>query len=245
VPTCPPAPCCLKAIVSSTKGCLLVSEEAPDAIVVDEAVRGQYCVVFDPLDGSSNIDCNVSVGSIFGIYARKSAAADGPPTVADALQAGRELVASGYTIYGSSTQMVLTFGNGVSIFTHDPAIGEFVLTRQNVRIPDQPKFIYAINEGNSMYWDTGVTNFVTKVKQAKVPYSARYVGSMVADLHRTLLYGGIFLYPADKKSPSGKLRLLYECNPMVRRLLCTICFLLLLFILFLFLPVLFLAFIRF
>lgn len=203
----------VNAITSSTKGCVLVSEEQPDHIVVDEKLRGKYCVVFDPLDGSSNIDCNVSVGSIFGIYEKLGSGTD--CSVADVLQPGKNLAVAGYCMYGSSTQMVLTFGNGVNIFTHDPAVGEFILTHPNVRIPEKPKTIYSVNEGNAVYWHPPVASFVDKVKnKSPKPYSARYVGSMVADVHRTLLYGGIFMYPNDKKSPNGKLRLLYECNPM-------------------------------
>ena len=205
----------MSAIRSSTKACVLVSEEVDDVIIIEESVRGKYVVVFDPLDGSSNIDCNVSVGSIFGIY-KKSDPSSSACSVQDALQPGKNLVAAGYCMYGSSTQMVLTFGNGVNIFTHDPAIGEFILTHPNVRIPENPKTIYSVNEGNAVYWHEPVRKFVdiVKNKQEKKPYSLRYVGSMVADVHRTLLYGGIFMYPNDKKSPNGKLRLLYECNPM-------------------------------
>lgn len=201
----------VKALISSTKACVLVSEEVDAPIFVPEELSGKYCVTFDPLDGSSNIDCNVSVGSIFGIYRK---ADNSPGTVADVLQPGTSLVASGYCMYGSSTQMVLTYGAGVNGYTLDPSIGEFVLTHPNIRIPEVSKTIYSANEGNSVYWSQGVKNYVEKVKNAEKPWSARYVGSMVADVHRTLLYGGIFIYPADKKSPNGKLRLLYEGNPM-------------------------------
>ncbi len=154
----------------------------------------------------------MSVGSIFGIWERLDK--DAEPTVQDCLQQGNKLVAAGYCMYGSSTQMVLSTGNGVNIFTLDPALGEFLLTHPNVRIPDPPKTIYSVNEGNSIKWDDAVTAFVHEVKHLAKPYSLRYVGSMVADVHRTLLYGGMFMYPADAKNKSGKLRLLYECNPM-------------------------------
>mmetsp|Transcript_10111 Transcript_10111/g.16551 ORF Transcript_10111/g.16551 Transcript_10111/m.16551 type:complete len:332 (+) Transcript_10111:219-1214(+) len=202
----------VQALRYSTKVSVMVSEEVEEPIVLQES-KGRYCVVFDPLDGSSNIDCNVSVGSIFGIYKKKDSS---PGTVADVLQKGTELVAAGYCMYGSSTQLVLTFkGSGVHVFTHDPSVGEFLLTQKDVKIPSNGgKTIFSANEGNAKYWYEPVTNFVNRVKFADKPYSARYVGSMVSDLHRTLLYGGIFLYPNDKKSKDGKLRLLYEANPM-------------------------------
>mmetsp|Transcript_26238 Transcript_26238/g.57285 ORF Transcript_26238/g.57285 Transcript_26238/m.57285 type:complete len:288 (-) Transcript_26238:4585-5448(-) len=202
----------VQALRYSTKVSVMVSEEVEEPIVLQES-KGRYCVVFDPLDGSSNIDCNVSVGSIFGIYKKKDSS---PGTVADVLQKGTELVAAGYCMYGSSTQLVLTFkGSGVHVFTHDPSVGEFLLTQKDVKIPSNGgKTIFSANEGNAKYWYEPVTNFVNRVKFADKPYSARYVGSMVSDLHRTLLYGGIFLYPNDKKSKDGKLRLLYEANPV-------------------------------
>lgn len=171
-------------------------------------MRGNYCVVFDPLDGSSNIDCGVSIGSIFGIYKVKSGG-----TVADVLRPGREMVAAGYCLYGSTTVMVLSTGNGVDGFTLDTSIGEFILTHPQIKVPPRGK-IYSVNEGNSVYWDQACAKYVEQVKSGPNPYSARYVGSMVADVHRTLLYGGIFLYPADSKSKNGKLRILYECFPM-------------------------------
>jgi len=200
----------VSALKWSTKATVLVSEEVEDPIILD-GPSCKYCVVFDPLDGSSNIDCNISVGSIFGIYKSPS---DSENTVKDVLQPGRNLVAAGYCMYGSSTQMVLTFGNGVNIFTHDPSVGEFILTHSDVKIPENPKTIYSCNEGNYKYWFDPVKNAVERFKNADTPYSARYVGSMVSDLNRTLLYGGVFLYPNDKKSKDGKLRLLYEANPM-------------------------------
>jgi fructose-1,6-bisphosphatase I len=189
---------------------VLVSEENPAAEVVDNP-KANYCLVFDPLDGSSNIDCNVSVGSIWGVYRKTHA---GAGSAADVLRPGAELVSAGYCMYGSSTQIVMTTGHGVHIFTLDPAAGEFLLTSHNVRVPDAPKAIYSVNEGNSALWDAPTRDFVAGCKAAKPAFSARYVGSMVADVHRTLLYGGIFMYPADAKSPAGKLRLLYEGNPM-------------------------------
>ncbi|KAH9249634.1 hypothetical protein BASA81_012603 [Batrachochytrium salamandrivorans] len=198
----------VQALVSSGRCTVLVSEEEDEAIVVTSPT-GKYAVMFDPLDGSSNIDVNGSIGSIFAI----SRKLDG--TIKDVLQPGNQLVCAGYCMYGSSTQMVISWGTGVHIFTLDPSVGEFVLTAQNAMIPEKSQTIYSLNEGNAQYWQPEVTKFVNHVKfDLAKPYSQRYVGSMVADVHRTLIYGGIFMYPADKKSPNGKLRLLYEVNPM-------------------------------
>jgi fructose-1,6-bisphosphatase I len=173
-------------------------------------------VVFDPLDGSSNVDANVTIGTIFGVY-RKQGAADKPAELRDALQPGTALLAAGYTMYGSATTLVLTTGQGVNGFTLDPSLGEFVLTHSDIMC--KPKHsIFSVNEGNSLYWDETTLAYVKSIKlpegEGVKPYSARYVGSMVADVHRTLLYGGIFMYPADSRAPKGKLRLLYESNPM-------------------------------
>lgn len=169
---------------------------------------------FDPLDGSSNIDCLVSIGSIFAIY-RKRSEDSVPPNLEDALQPGNQIVAAGYALYGSATAIVLSIGSGVHGFTYDPAIGEFVLTDPNMRLPEKGK-IYSINEGYAADWDRGLYNYIAAKKDPSLgkPYGARYVGSMVADVHRTIKYGGIFIYPATKSAPNGKLRLLYECNPM-------------------------------
>uniref|UniRef100_A0A5F9DKN7 Fructose-1,6-bisphosphatase 1 n=2 Tax=Oryctolagus cuniculus TaxID=9986 RepID=A0A5F9DKN7_RABIT len=174
---------------------------------------GKYVVCFDPLDGSSNIDCLVSIGTIFGIYRKKST---DEPSTKDALQPGRNLVAAGYALYGSATMLVLATDSGVNCFMLDPAIGEFILVDKNVKIKKKGN-IYSLNEGYAKDFDPAVTEYIQKKKfppDNSSPYGARYVGSMVADVHRTLVYGGIFLYPANKKSPNGKLRLLYECNPM-------------------------------
>jgi fructose-1,6-bisphosphatase I len=191
---------------------LMVSEENDNVIEVDLEKQGKYVVCFDPLDGSSNIDCLVSIGTIFAIYKKDS---DGPATVRDALQPGRKIVAAGYALYGSATMVVLSVGNGVNGFMLDPSIGEFILTDRNMRIKPRGK-IYSINEGYEADWTDPVRDYV---KSKKFPtsgkaYGARYIGSMVADVHRTLKYGGIFAYPATKSAPKGKLRLLYECNPM-------------------------------
>ena len=203
----------VKALVSSGRTCVLVSEEDEEATFVDPALRGKYCVCFDPLDGSSNIDCGVSIGTIFGIYMIKDKE---NVTLEDVLQPGKNMVAAGYCMYGSSCTLVLSTGNGVNGFTLDPSLGEFILTHPDIKIPKKGK-IYSVNEGNAKNWDEPTAKFVEKCKFPKdgsSPKSLRYIGSMVADVHRTLLYGGVFLYPADKKSPNGKLRVLYEVFPM-------------------------------
>ncbi|CAI9771420.1 unnamed protein product [Fraxinus pennsylvanica] len=203
----------VKALVSSGRTCILVSEEDEEATFVEPSKRGKYCVVFDPLDGSSNIDCGVSIGTIFGIYMIKD---EGEPTIEDVLQPGKNMVAAGYCMYGSSCTLVLSAGRGVNGFTLDPSLGEFILTHPDIKIPNKGK-IYSVNEGNAKNWDSPTAKYVEKCKFPKdgsSPKSLRYIGSMVADVHRTLLYGGIFLYPADKKSPNGKLRVLYEVFPM-------------------------------
>jgi len=202
-----------KSFCRSNTVCLMVSEEDTDPIIVKDS-KGHYMAVFDPLDGSSNIDANVSIGSIFGIY--KTANEKQTGTVADVLQPGNKLVAAGYTMYGSATMIVLTTGDGVNGFTLDPSTGEFVLTHPNIKTPKKTN-IYSINEGYSKFWYPAVKKYIEKLKDpkdSKSIYSQRYVGSMVADVHRTLLYGGIFMYPGDTRSPEGKLRLLYEANPM-------------------------------
>ncbi|XP_031838078.1 fructose-1,6-bisphosphatase [Nomia melanderi] len=200
-------------LTSSFTSYMLVSEENANAIEVELEKRGKYIICFDPLDGSSNIDCLVSVGSIFGIYKKPEPPIE--PMLANALQPGKNMVAAGYALYGSATMIVLSIGHGVNGFTYDPAIGEFILTERNIRVPPRGE-IYSINEGHEGAWDTAIKDYVRSKKYPTngKPYSARYVGSMVADVHRTIKYGGIFLYPATKSHPSGKLRLLYECIPM-------------------------------
>ncbi|KAL4700517.1 hypothetical protein H8959_014521 [Pygathrix nigripes] len=203
----------MNMLKSSFATCVLVSEEDKHAIIVEPEKRGKYVVCFDPLDGSSNIDCLASIGTIFGIYRKKST---DEPSEKDALQPGRNLVAAGYALYGSATMLVLAMDCGVNCFMLDPAIGEFILVDKDVKIKKKGK-IYSLNEGYAKDFDPAVTEYIQRKKfppDNSAPYGARYVGSMVADVHRTLVYGGIFLYPANKKSPSGKLRLLYECNPM-------------------------------
>ncbi|XP_051831166.1 fructose-1,6-bisphosphatase 1-like [Antechinus flavipes] len=203
----------INMLKSSFSTCVLVSEENKNAIIVESEKRGKYVVCFDPLDGSSNIDCLASIGTIFAIY-RKTSACE--PSEKDALQPGRNLVAAGYALYGSATMLVLAMACGVNCFMLFPAIGEFILVEKDVKIKKKGN-IYSLNEGYARDFDPAITEYIQKKKFPQdntVPYGARYVGSMVADVHRTLVYGGIFLYPANKKSPKGKLRLLYESNPM-------------------------------
>jgi len=202
----------INALRASGKTAVLVSEELEEAIIVEERNRGKYCVVFDPLDGSSNIDAGVNIGTIFGIYALRPGSSG---SLEDVLRPGSEMVAAGYTMYGSSANLVLSTGSGVNGYTLDAALGEFILTHPDIKIPPRGK-IYSFNEGNTMYFHPPVNAYLHSIKFPKTgsPYSARYIGSMVADVHRTLLYGGIFGYPDDKKSKSGKLRMLYEAFPM-------------------------------
>ncbi|XP_052795744.1 fructose-1,6-bisphosphatase 1-like [Mya arenaria] len=197
---------------SSFLTCVMVSEENEKVIIVDKEDRGKYMVVFDPLDGSSNIDCLVSIGTIFGIYRREG---EGEVSEKDVLLPGNKLVGAGYALYGSACMIVLTTGNGVNGFMLDPAIGEFLLTERNMRIKPRGK-IYSLNEGYEALWDEPTKEYIRSKKYPKTgkAYGSRYIGSMVADVHRTLLYGGIFMYPATSDNPKGKLRLLYEVNPM-------------------------------
>ncbi|KAK5174269.1 Fructose-1,6-bisphosphatase [Saxophila tyrrhenica] len=201
----------LAAMRSSGRVRVLVSEEEEEVVVFDEYPHARYAVACDPIDGSSNLDAGVSVGTIFGIY-RLPEGAKG--TKEDLLLPATELVAAGFTMYGASTQLVLTMKDGpVNGFTMDNGLGEFILTHPNMQMPKK-RGIYSCNEGNSKYWEEPVKEWCESLKSAEKPYSSRYIGSMVADAYRTLLYGGIFAYPADKKSPKGKLRILYECGPM-------------------------------
>lgn len=177
----------------------LVSEEQEEPVVMqDSDLRGPFCVAFDPLDGSSNIDCNVSVGSIFSVFRRTSKS--GLATKKDILRPGTDMVVAGYCMYGPATELVVSYGVGVQRFALDPACGEFLFVAE-MKIPaDGGKKIYSCNEGNSLQWDAPILKYVEQCKDSG--YAARYVGSMLADVHRTLLYGGIFLYPADKSYPS-------------------------------------------
>jgi len=196
--------------------CAMSSEEVEGVIPIPTGYpRGPYAMTFDPLDGSSNIDANVSIGTIFSIHRRRSK--DGDGCAEDLLQPGRRQIAAGYVIYGSSTILVYTTGRAVHGFTLDPSVGEFLLSHPNIRIPESGS-IYSVNEGNAAGWASATSRLVAALKGKEnprsAPYSTRYVGSLVADFHRNLLYGGIFIYPADKKHPAGKLRLLSEAAPM-------------------------------
>jgi len=196
--------------------CVMASEENEDILHIPEEYRsGNYVLLYDPLDGSSNIEANVTIGSIFSIYKRISPGDKG--TLSDCLQKGVKQVAAGYIIYGSSTVLIYSTGNGVHGFTYDPSVGEFLLSNEHITIPGKGT-IYSINEGRSCYWDDKVRHFIDYLKSEDEttgrPYSLRYIGTMVGDAHRTLLYGGIFAYPGDSKNPNGKLRLCYECNPV-------------------------------
>jgi fructose-1,6-bisphosphatase I len=209
-----------RALIRGLEGggqvCLMASEENDDPIPIPTRYpRGRYVLMFDPLDGSTNIDVNISIGTIFSVHKRLSET--GEPSLADCLQPGYKQVAAGYIIYGSSCMFVFTSGDGVHGFTLDPSVGEFFLSHPDIRIPERGK-IYSVNEGNEAVWDERVRQWVswlkTPDKATGRPYSARYIGTLVADFHRTLMKGGIFAYPADSKNPKGKLRLLYEAAPM-------------------------------
>jgi fructose-1,6-bisphosphatase I len=195
----------------------MASEEAEDFLPIPDRFKaGKYVLLYDPLDGSSNIDVNVSIGTIFSIHRKITTGERG--TLEDCLQPGRDQVAAGYVVYGSSTMLVYSTGFGVHGFTLDPSIGEFLLSHPNMRIPVPGKRIYSVNEGNYGKWSDGQRAFVDHLKGLDgtndQPFSGRYIGSLVADFHRTLLYGGIFMYPMDSTSTHGKLRLLYEAAPL-------------------------------
>ena len=207
----------IAALKAGGECCAIASEENEDIIPIDSEVskNAKYVVAIDPLDGSSNIDVNVSVGTIFSIYRRISLA--GPGTIEDFFQRGTEQVAAGYVIYGSSAMLVYTTGKGVNGFTLDPSIGEFCLSHPNMKTPKSGA-VYSINEGNYLHCPEGVKKYIKycqeEDKPSARPYSSRYIGSGVADIHRNLIVGGIYIYPTTTKSPKGKLRLLYECNPL-------------------------------
>ncbi|MCL7489607.1 MAG: class 1 fructose-bisphosphatase [Desulfobulbaceae bacterium] len=198
--------------------CVMASEEEEEIIPVLDGYEGKYTLAFDPLDGSSNIDVNVSIGTIFSVHRKLSDGVKG--TEADLLQKGSLQVAAGYIIYGSSTMLVYTTGEGVHGFTLDPSVGEFFLSHPDIRIPAHSKY-YSVNEAYTNYWFDSTRKYVDYLKEIDSetgrPYSLRYIGSLVADFHRNLITGGIFLYPRDRKNttkPEGKLRLLYEAAPM-------------------------------
>ena len=197
-----------RALTNGGEVCGIVSEEEEDMIEINR--NGKYVVAIDPLDGSSNIDVNVSIGTIFSVYRRVSEIGS-QVEIEDVLQKGSDQVAAGYVLYGSSTMLVYTTGNGVTGFTYEPSLGEFFLSHPDMRSPADGK-IYSINEGSSADFEDGVTEYIAYCKKEK--FSARYIGSLVGDFHRNLLKGGIYIYPRTEKSPDGKLRLLYECNAL-------------------------------
>src|SRR5580698_4790730 len=207
----------ISALKHGGECCIVASEENDNYIPIESEVSkdAKYIVAMDPLDGSSNIDVNVAVGTIFSIYRRKSTY--GKATMDDVLQRGTEQVAAGYVIYGSSTMLVYTTGKGVNGFTLDPSIGEFCLSHPDMKIP-KDGVIYSINEGYYVHFPDGVKKFIKYCQEedgaTNRPFSSRYIGSAVADVHRNLITGGVFLYPTTSASPKGKLRLVYECNPL-------------------------------
>ena len=205
----------VKALDHGGRLCAMASEEVPDIIPIPDGFRcGKYCLLFDPLDGSSNIDVNVPVGTIFSVVRKITRGARGD--LEDMLQPGRRQVAAGYVIYGSSTMLVYTTGQGVHGFTLDPSIGEFLLSHPNIRIPDPGRYL-SVNDSYEQHWEEPVKALMRRYRGLdgeRKAMSVRYVGSLVADFHRNLLGGGIFCYPSNVKSPQGKLRLLYEANPL-------------------------------
>ncbi|MBL4678990.1 MAG: class 1 fructose-bisphosphatase [Mucilaginibacter sp.] len=207
----------IKALTSGGECCIVASEENEEIITINAPVaqNAKYIVAIDPLDGSSNIDVNVAVGSIFSIYRKIDINA--PATITDVCQPGTQQVAAGYIVYGSSTMLVYTTGKGVNGFTLDPSIGESCLSHPNMTVPADGQ-IYSVNEGNYVHFPKGVKQYIKycQVEDSSTnrPYTSRYIGSMVADLHRNLIKGGIFIYPVTANAPKGKLRLVYECNPM-------------------------------
>ncbi|HEY0713804.1 MAG TPA: class 1 fructose-bisphosphatase [Polyangia bacterium] len=200
---------------------IMVSEENQEPVVTKNGEQGKYIVLFDPLDGSSNLDCNIPVGTIFAVFARppRPPGANTPTpspidSVLDVLQPGNKMLAAGYVLYSSSTVLAFTTGAGVHMFTLDPTIGAYVLSSENVKMPASNPIV-SCNEANAESFPAGIQEYLAWTKRPDAgPYTSRYVGSLVADFHRTLLKGGVFLYPATQKAPKGKLRLLYECNPM-------------------------------
>lgn len=208
----------IKAFEQGGEVCGIASEENDDFVAFksEQSKNGRYIVLFDPLDGSSNIDVNVSIGTIFSIYKRISPIGT-EATLEDMLQPGTAQIAAGYVLYGSSTMLVYTTGNGVNGFTLDPSIGEFCLSHPNMQMPEIGR-LYAMNEGNIFECEQGLRDYInycqSRENQTGMPYSGRYIGSLVADFHRNLIKGGIYIYPDVLSAPEGKLRLLYECNPL-------------------------------
>ena len=207
----------IKNLVNREIVCGIASEEEDDFISIqgnNNKNENKYVVLMDPLDGSSNIDVNVSVGTIFSIY-RRITPVGTPVTIDDFLQPGKNQVAAGYIVYGTSTMIVYSTGHGVNGFTLNPAIGTYYLSHPNMQFPDKG-YIYSVNEGNYVHFPKGVKEYIKYCQEEKDdrPYTSRYIGSLVSDFHRNMIKGGIYFYPSTSKSPNGKLRLLYECNPM-------------------------------
>ena len=207
----------IQTLINRNIVCGIASEEEDHFVSInsqDENHQNKYVVLIDPLDGSSNIDVNVSVGTIFSVY-RRITPVGTPVTIDDFLQKGEQQVAAGYVIYGTSTMLVYTTGDGVNGFTLNPAIGTFYLSHPNMRFPDIGK-IYSVNEGNYIHFPQGIKDYIKycQLEEDDRPYTSRYIGSLVSDFHRNMIKGGIYLYPESSRYPSGKLRLLYECNPM-------------------------------
>jgi fructose-1,6-bisphosphatase I len=207
----------IQTLINREIVCGIASEENDDFITVagpDKAHNNKYVVLIDPLDGSSNIDVNVSVGTIFSVY-RRITPVGTPVALEDFLQAGVHQVAAGYVIYGTSTMLVYTTGHGVNGFTLNPAIGTFYLSHPNLKFPKNGN-IYSVNEGNYVHFPQGIKDYIKycQTEEEDRPYTSRYIGSLVSDFHRNMIKGGIYLYPTSSKAPNGKLRLLYECNPM-------------------------------
>ena len=207
----------IKNLVNREIVCGIASEEEDDFIAIqgnNKKNENKYVVLMDPLDGSSNIDVNVSVGTIFSIY-RRITPVGTPVTIEDFLQPGKNQVAAGYIVYGTSTMIVYSTGHGVNGFTLNPAIGTYYLSHPNMQFPDKG-YIYSVNEGNYVHFPKGVKEYIKYCQEEEEdrPYTSRYIGSLVSDFHRNMIKGGIYFYPSTSKSPNGKLRLLYECNPM-------------------------------
>ena len=207
----------IKNLVNREIVCGIASEEEDDFISIqgnNKKNENKYVVLMDPLDGSSNIDVNVSVGTIFSIYRRVTPVGT-PVTIEDFLQPGKNQVAAGYIVYGTSTMIVYSTGHGVNGFTLNPAIGTYYLSHPNMQFPDKG-YIYSVNEGNYVHFPKGVKEYIKYCQEEKDdrPYTSRYIGSLVSDFHRNMIKGGIYFYPSTSKNPNGKLRLLYECNPM-------------------------------
>ena len=207
----------IQTLINRNIVCGIASEEEDDFVSInsqDENHQNKYVVLIDPLDGSSNIDVNVSVGTIFSVFRRVTPVGT-PVQMEDFLQEGNKQVAAGYVIYGTSTMLVYTTGHGVNGFTLNPAIGTFYLSHPNMKYPEDGK-IYSINEGNYIHFPQGIKNYIKycQMEEGDRPYTSRYIGSLVSDFHRNMIKGGIYIYPQTSQNPNGKLRLLYECNPI-------------------------------